>query len=75
SSAILFSMQTKSYQTSCCTWIRGRVTRGVSIRAYVVFRTGTSQIKVRPVRTGGRPLDNSAIHKYRKSNDRRPPIF
>jgi hypothetical protein len=24
-SAMLFSIQTKSYQTSCCTWNRGRV--------------------------------------------------
>ncbi|WP_232438065.1 transposase, partial [Burkholderia ubonensis] len=32
-STMLFSIQTKSYQTSCCTWNRGRVTpyqQGVS---------------------------------------------
>jgi len=54
---------------------RGEDLRIVSIGAYVVFSTGTGQIGMRLVRTGGRPQDNSAIHEYRQSNDRRPPIF
>lgn len=54
---------------------RGEGLRIVSIRAYVVFRTGTGQIGMRPVRTGGRPPDNPAIHETRQSSDRRALIF